>query len=45
MAFDLVVRGDLVLPDGVVEGGWVGIAGETVAAIGVGAPPRRGARR
>ena len=39
MAFDLVVRGDLVLPDGVLEGGWLGVAGEAIAGFGVGDPP------
>ncbi len=40
MAFDLVVKGDPVLAAGVLEGGWVAIAGGAVAAIGRGeAPP------
>ncbi|MDB5377231.1 MAG: allantoinase [Rubritepida sp.] len=39
MAFDLVVRGDLVLGDRVLEGGWVGVAGGVIQAIGQGAPP------
>lgn len=37
--FDLVVRGDLVLPDRVLEQGWLAISEGRIAAIGVGAPP------
>ncbi|MCW8085334.1 dihydroorotase [Sabulicella glaciei] len=37
--FDRVILGDLVLPDGVLEGGWVGVRGEAVAAIGSGEAP------
>lgn len=37
--FDLVVTGDVVLSDRVVAGGYVAVRGETVAAIGEGAPP------
>ena len=37
--YDLVVRGHLVLPDRDVPEGWVAVAGETIAAIGVGQPP------
>ncbi len=37
--FDRVVLGDLVLPDAVLAGGYVAIRGETIAAIGQGAPP------
>ena len=44
MAFDLVIRGDLVLPDGVLpdgvlHGGYIGISGGVIAAIGQGGPP------
>jgi allantoinase len=39
MAFDLVVRGDLVLADGILEGGYVAVRGGVIAAIGQGAPP------
>ena len=39
MTFDLLVRGDLVLPDRVLRDGWLAIAGERIAAVGVGAPP------
>jgi allantoinase len=37
--FDLVLTGDVVLSDRVVPGGYVAIRGETIAAIGEGAPP------
>ena len=39
MRFDLVVRGDLVLADGVCEDGWVGARDGAVAAVGRGDPP------
>nr|WP_314071691.1 amidohydrolase family protein [uncultured Roseococcus sp.] len=39
MAFDLVVRGDLVLADRVLESGWVGVSDGVISAIGQGAPP------
>lgn len=39
MAFDLVVRGNLVLGDSILDGGYVGITGGVIAAIGHGAPP------
>ena len=41
--FDRVILGDLVLPDGVLAGGWVAVRGETIAAVGQGAPPPAGA--
>jgi len=37
--FDLVLTGDVVLSDRVVPGGYVAVRGETIAAIGEGAPP------
>ena len=37
--FDRVILGDLVLPDRVLEGGYVAVRGEAIAAIGQGAPP------
>ncbi len=37
--FDLVVRGDLVLPDRVVPGGYVAVRAGRVAALGEGAAP------
>jgi len=37
--YDRVILGDLVLPDRVLEGGYVAVRGEAVAAIGQGAPP------
>lgn len=38
MDFDLVLRGDLVLPDEVIPDGYVGVTGGSIAAIGQGAP-------
>ncbi len=37
--YDRVILGDLVLPDGVLPGGYVAVRGESIAAIGQGAPP------
>ncbi|TDH62969.1 allantoinase [Dankookia rubra] len=37
--FDRVILGDLVLPDGVLSGGWVAIRGEVIAGLGQGTPP------
>ena len=37
--FDLVLAGTLVLPDRVVEGGWVGVRDGRVAALGQGVAP------
>lgn len=37
--FDRVILGDLVLPDGVLPGGYVAVRGEAIAAIGQGASP------
>ncbi|WP_426957079.1 dihydroorotase [Muricoccus radiodurans] len=37
--YDRVIRGDLVLTDRVIADGYVAVRGETVAAIGQGAPP------
>ena len=39
MQFDRVIKGDVVLPEGVLERGYVAIRGETIAAIGQGAVP------
>ena len=39
MRFDLIVRGTLVLPQATVRDGWVAVAGERIAAIGIGPPP------
>ena len=41
--FDRLILGDIVLPERVLEKGWIGISGETIAAIGQGAPPAAGA--
>src|ERR1700689_4861066 len=37
--FDLVVRGNLVLHDRVIEQGWVACRDERIAQVGQGAPP------
>jgi allantoinase len=37
--YDRVIRGDLVLPDGLLRDGHVAIRGEVIAALGQGAPP------
>ncbi|MDP6708420.1 MAG: amidohydrolase family protein, partial [Alphaproteobacteria bacterium] len=39
MAFELAVRGDLVLPGQVLENGYLGIRDGKIVAVGVGAPP------
>ncbi len=36
---ELVVRGDLVLPDRVLENGYLGVRGGTIVAVGQDAPP------
>jgi allantoinase len=38
-AFDRLILGDLVLPEGVLPNGWIAVRGDTIAAIGQGAPP------
>ena len=38
-AYDLVVQGNLVLPEGVLAHGWVAVSGERIAAVGTGEPP------
>jgi allantoinase len=37
--YDLVLLGDVVVPDRVVRGGYVAVRGGTIAAIGEGVPP------
>lgn len=39
MAFDLIVRGDLVLPDRVVRDGYLAVLDGRIAALGAGEPP------
>ena len=39
MTYDLVVRGDLVLTDRVLENGFLGIRRGVIAAVGVDTPP------
>jgi allantoinase len=39
MTYDLAVRGTIVTPSGTIPGGWVGVIGGRVAAIGSGDPP------
>ena len=42
MSFDLVIRGDLVLPEEVLRDGYVAVTAGRVAAIGAGVlPPAR----
>ncbi len=41
--YDRVIRGDLVLPDGVLPDGWIGVRAGAIAAIGTGTPPAAGA--
>jgi allantoinase len=36
---DEVITGRVVTPSGVIEQGWVGIVGQTIAAVGQGEPP------
>lgn len=36
---DLVVRGDIVTPDGVISDGYVSVSGQTIEAVGDGTPP------
>ncbi|UIY31529.1 hypothetical protein LZK73_31265 (plasmid) [Neorhizobium galegae] len=36
---ELVVKGRVVVPDGILEGGWVGISEGRIAAVGVGDAP------
>ncbi|MBE9604601.1 amidohydrolase family protein [Acetobacteraceae bacterium H6797] len=38
-SFDLVVRGDLVLPEGISRDSWVAVTDEKIVAIGQGEPP------
>ena len=40
--FELIVRGHLVLPDRVLEGGYLAIDGGRISAVGVGSPPDAG---
>lgn len=42
MSFDRLVAGTLVLPDGVVQNGWIGITDGRVSAIGQGERPSAG---
>jgi allantoinase len=37
--FDRVIIGDIVTSDTIIQGGYVAVRGETIAAIGEGAPP------
>lgn len=38
-SFDLVIRGNVVTPSGLVPDGWVAISGERIAAVGSGEEP------
>lgn len=39
MAYDLLMRGNLVLPDRILPDGWIAVCGEKIAAIGDGMAP------
>ena len=39
LPYDRVIQGDVVTPTGILESGYVATRGETIAAIGQGAPP------
>ncbi len=39
MTMDLVIRGDLVTPAGVVDSGWAGVVDGVIAATGSNEPP------
>ncbi len=43
MSYDLVIRGDLVLPEQVIADGFVAVKDGAIAALGAGAPPQAGA--
>ena len=38
-SFDLVVRGRVALDNAIIEGGWIAVTGERIAAVGQGEPP------
>ncbi|MCC7281265.1 MAG: amidohydrolase family protein [Acetobacteraceae bacterium] len=38
--FDRLILGDIVTPERVLEGGWIGTTGETIAGIGQGSAPK-----
>ena len=38
--FDLIVRGDLVLPDRLLKDGYLAVQGDAIGAIGVGLAPK-----
>ncbi|MDT2022403.1 amidohydrolase family protein [Methylocella sp. CPCC 101449] len=38
-SYDLLIRGNVVKPDGVLPDSWVAVRGETIAAVGSGAEP------
>jgi allantoinase len=44
MAFERVLTGRVVTPNGIVDTGWIAITGERIAAIGEGTPPAAPAR-
>ena len=37
--YDRVLTGRVVTPSGLIEGGWIAIAGEQIAGVGTGVPP------
>lgn len=40
--YDLVIRGRIVTPDGILDHGWLACAGDTIMALGTGAAPASG---
>jgi allantoinase len=43
-AYDLVIRGNVVTPEGVIADGWVAISGERIGAVGSGEEPQASQR-
>ena len=37
--FDLLIRGNIVKPTGILADGWVAVSGERIAAVGSGSEP------
>jgi allantoinase len=43
-SYDLVIRGGVVTPEGVISDGWVAVSGERIAAVGSGNEPQASRR-
>ncbi|RVA15847.1 dihydroorotase, partial [Mesorhizobium sp. M7D.F.Ca.US.004.03.1.1] len=39
MSYDRAIRGNIVTPEGVMIDGWLAVSGDTIQALGQGAPP------